>query len=30
MEDHSSDFEFKEEAIPFVVFNPEKQGKIKV
>ena len=27
MEDNHSDFEFREEAIPFVVFNPKKQGK---
>lgn len=26
MEEHMSDYEFKEEAIPFVVFNPELQG----
>jgi hypothetical protein len=30
MEGHTSDYEFKEEAIPFVVFNPELQGNILI
>lgn len=26
MEDNSADYKFKEEALPFVVFNPEQKG----